>query len=259
MSGNPIMPAPATPPTDGQLIEIFSSIQGEGLLIGRRQVFVRMAGCNLDCAYCDTPFAPMLSCRVEDAPGSANFCDLPNPVALETLYNVLYRWQTVAPGIHHSISLTGGEPLIQGELLREWLPVLRRILPIHLETNGTLPGPLEPLLPHLDWISMDLKLASLTGVPTPWEAHRDFLRLARRGTCCVKLVVGEETSREELEEAASLVHEAGDDIPLILQPVTREGRSGLRGADLLALQGIGARIHSQTLVIPQTHRFIDLL
>ncbi|WP_082351177.1 7-carboxy-7-deazaguanine synthase QueE [Desulfuromonas soudanensis] len=253
------MPAPAIPPTDGSLIEIFSSIQGEGLLIGRRQVFVRMAGCNLDCAYCDTPFEPTISCRVEDAPGSGNFCDLPNPVALETLYNLLYAWQTVAPGVHHSISLTGGEPLIQGELLLEWLPVLRRIFPLHLETNGTLPALLEPLLPHLDWISMDLKLASLTGVPTPWEAHRDFLHLARRTNCCVKLVVGEEVSREELEEAAALVHEAGDDVLLILQPVTRDGRSGLRGADLLALQGLAARIHPQTLVIPQTHRFIDLL
>ena len=37
------------------IIEVFSSIQGEGLLIGRRQIFVRFAGCNLNCNYCDTP------------------------------------------------------------------------------------------------------------------------------------------------------------------------------------------------------------
>ena len=39
---------------DAPIIEIFSSIQGEGLLIGERQIFVRFAGCNLDCTYCDT-------------------------------------------------------------------------------------------------------------------------------------------------------------------------------------------------------------
>ena len=77
---------PATPPTEAQLIEVFSSIQGEGLLVGCRQVFLRLALCNLDCGYCDTPFAnrwPNAGSRM--LPARGNFRSLANPVALETL------------------------------------------------------------------------------------------------------------------------------------------------------------------------------
>jgi organic radical activating enzyme len=253
------MPAPATAPTEAQLIEIFSSIQGEGLLVGCRQVFVRMALCNLDCAYCDTPFAPVADCRIEDAPGSGNFRGLPNPVALETLYNILFGWEREAPGVHHSLSLTGGEPLVQGDILREWLPDLRRILPVHLETNGTLPEALEPLLPHLDSIAMDIKLPSQTGVPTPWQAHCNFLALARDKGCQVKVVIGEETPPKEVEAAARMVHEVAPHVPLVLQPVTRAGEIAIGARQLLDLQTLAARIHPPVRVIPQTHRFIGLL
>ena len=38
--------------------EIFSSIQGEGLYIGCKQIFIRFCACNLNCYYCDTDFYP---------------------------------------------------------------------------------------------------------------------------------------------------------------------------------------------------------
>ncbi|MFA5515524.1 MAG: 7-carboxy-7-deazaguanine synthase QueE [Desulfuromonadales bacterium] len=249
---------PATASTEAQLIEVFSSIQGEGLLVGCRQIFVRLAGCNLACDYCDTPFAPQPNCRVEDAPGSGEFRSLPNPVPLEILYNILFRWRETLPGVHHSISLTGGEPLCQASILAEWLPALREILPTHLETNGTLPDALAPLLPHLDHISMDFKLASQTGEPTPWDAHRAFLALARERDCQVKIVVGEETSAEEIEAAARLLREVAPATPLIMQAVTRDGAIGVSGRTLLGLQTLAAKIHPPTRVIPQTHRFLGV-
>ena len=259
MSGNRSMPVPATAPTDGQLLEIFSSIQGEGLLVGRRQIFLRLAGCNLECAYCDTPFTPQANCRIEDGPGSGNFISVKNPVALDTLMGTLHGWCQQLPGAHHSISLTGGEPLHQGAALGEWLPALRRLLPTYLETNGTLPQALEPLLPHLDWIAMDIKLASLSGVPTPWAEHRAFLRLAATRQCFVKAVVGEETPLEEVTAAAQLVAHCAPDCELILQPATREGQVTLTARQLLDLQGAASRHHARVRVIPQTHRFIGLL
>lgn len=253
------MPAPATPRTEAQLIEVFSSIQGEGLLVGCRQIFVRMALCNLSCAYCDTPYEPVANCRIEDASGSGNFRSFPNPVSLETLYNILYRWEREAPGVHHSISLTGGEPLVQAEVLREWLPVLAEILPLHLETNGTMSEALESVLPQLASIAMDIKLCSQTGEKTPWQAHANFLALAREKECQVKIVVGEETPRRELEAAARTVSEVAPEVPLVLQPVTRDGRILIPARQLLDLQTFAARIHANTRIVPQTHRFIGLL
>lgn len=253
------MPAPATPRTEAQLIEIFSSLQGEGLLIGRRQLFVRMAGCNLDCAYCDTPFAPQTHCRVEDAPGSGNFRSLANPLSLEILCNLVADWIHRLPGVHHSISLTGGEPLMQFEALLEWLPALRRLLPIHLETNGTLSDAVAQLAADLDWVSTDLKLASVCGIPTPWAVHGEFLRRVRRIPGCVKVVVGEETELAEIRQAAELVQSAAPELPLILQPLTRDGEIGISSRQLLDLQTQAALIHPLTQVIPQTHRFIGVL
>ncbi len=253
------MPAPAMPRIEGQLLEVFSSIQGEGLLIGCRQIFVRMALCNRACRYCDTPFAPTASCRIEDAPGSGIFSDVANPVSLEVLAAILAEWVERAPGLHHSISLTGGEPLLQSEVLASWLPSLRKILPIHLETNGTLPEALAPLLPHLDWISTDIKLASQTGEETPWASHERFLRSAAGVSCCVKVVVGEETSVAEIEQSARLVQRVAPTVPLILQPVTVHGALGITPATLLDLQAHAGKIHRQVRVIPQAHRFLGLL
>jgi organic radical activating enzyme len=229
------------------------------MLVGCRQIFVRMALCNLQCAYCDTPFAPAAHCRIEDAPASGNFVNIPNPVSLDMLTSMLFRWHHDLPGVHHSISLTGGEPLLQADILQHWLPALRAIFPLHLETNGTLPAALKPLLDHLDYISMDVKLASVTGAPTPWQAHGDFLAAAKLVPCSVKVVVGEETPITEVEEVARLIAEIAPEVLLILQPQTINGQVSVPAPHLLALQGGTARIHANIRVIPQVHHFLKLL
>ncbi|MEJ2200725.1 MAG: 7-carboxy-7-deazaguanine synthase QueE [Desulfuromonadaceae bacterium] len=250
---------PVTRKTEAQLIEVFSSIQGEGLWVGCRQIFVRLAACNLACRYCDTPFAPVADCRMEEAPGSGLFCNLANPVPLDLLHDTLFGWIQLLPGVHHSISLTGGEPLLQADALRHWLPSLGELLPVHLETNGTLFRELAGLLEFLAFVSMDIKLASMTGMVTPWESHREFLLRARKTDCQVKLVVGEETPLAEVEQAAALMREVAPEVPLILQAVTRSDGSAVAGRTLLEFQTRAAAIHPAVRVIPQTHRFSGLL
>lgn len=247
---------PAIPRAD--LIELFSSIQGEGLLVGTRQAFLRLSGCNLDCGYCDTDYRAPADCQVETDPGSGEFEVLENPVTLETVTGYLNDWQTRLPRSHHSLSITGGEPLIHDGLLRSWLPELRRILPIYLETNGTLPEALEALIEHIDWIAMDIKLHSQTGERTDWDIHRRFLEIAAESACFVKLVVGAQTPDLELQLAGDLVSTVSKEIPLILQPVTVNERIGIDNRRLLEMQAVVADTHPRTRVIPQIHKFLNL-
>ena len=250
----------AMSPTEAaKLVEVFSSIQGEGLWVGCRQIFVRFADCNLACRYCDTPHQPQPNCRIEDAPGSGQFRSLPNPVSLEILHSILSQWHRNVPGMHHSLSLTGGEPLAQVEALQFWLPQLRELLPVYLETNGTLPSALEKIIGDVDYVSMDFKLESVSGEETPWDAHGDFLRIAATVEGFVKVVVGEQTPIDEIVRTAELVHDVAPQMPLVIQPLTEQGRCAVRGTVLLQLQQVVSRIHSSVRVIPQTHRFIDVV
>lgn len=250
---------PATASTELLAIELFSSLQGEGVWIGARQIFFRLALCNLACAYCDTDFSAARQCRLERTPGSGEFVLHDNPLAIASVLRTIDLWQLDNPHLHQSLNLTGGEPLCQAAALVTWLPELARRLPLHLETNGTRPAELESLLPWLDFVSLDIKLESVTGQPTPWAAHRACLRLASRTPGQVKCVVGVETPIDEIEQASRLLAEAAPDTPLILQPVTINGRPAVSGRQLLAFQAGASRLHSQLRIIPQVHPMLNVL
>lgn len=241
------------------LVEIFSSLQGEGELAGYRQIFVRLPGCNLDCAYCDTTIEVPPVCRVETAPGSGQFQEIAQPVSLQTLLEIVHRWCKELPDAHHSISITGGEPLLHDDLLAKWLPELNILLPIHLETNGTLPDAVARLIQHLDYISMDIKLPSSAATPELWDEHRRFLEAAREREVSVKVIVGELTAERELVAACKLVASIDDEIPFIIQPVTdRSGRVAVPAQRLLRLQALASRQLYDVRVLPQMHRFLEV-
>src|SRR5882724_10556036 len=107
-----------------RLVEVFSSIQGEGILVGHRQIFVRTYGCNLRCTYCDSPETLKETptpeyCRVEESPGSWTFRRVPNPITPEVLTRIVRDYLTEP---HHSLSITGGEPLLHARFWERWLP-----------------------------------------------------------------------------------------------------------------------------------------
>ncbi|MEW6424197.1 MAG: 7-carboxy-7-deazaguanine synthase QueE [Bacillota bacterium] len=240
------------------LQEIFSSVQGEGRYVGCRQIFLRFAGCNLKCAYCDTPVDPSPSCRCELTPGKKDFVFIPNPL---TPVQTAAMVAKLNPQIHHSLSLTGGEPLLHAEFLLELIPLLPRCRQgVYLETNGSLPLELSRVIHLVDLVAMDIKLPSVAAVPPLWAKHREFLAVAREKQVFVKIVVDEKISLQELDMALQLIKEAGSP-PLIIQPVTpaKNDQPAVASEHLLLLQERALQFLPEVRVVPQVHKVLGLL
>lgn len=123
-----------------RLVEIFASLQGEGRNSGRQCVFVRLAGCNLKCPWCDTDVAPRFS------------------LSLEELLSEIESLR------HKSVVLTGGEPTM-AEGMAELVAALKeRGYWIAVETNATCGFDDAPWLEFVDYIAASPK-AELGTVP----------------------------------------------------------------------------------------------
>ncbi len=235
------------------LVELFTSVQGEGPYVGYRHLFVRFAGCNLSCAYCDTSFLARPYCRVEKTPGKQDFFRAANPVTPERLLT----WTAGAvPARYHALALTGGEPLLYPDFLASFLVRFReKGTRCYLETNGTLSEAMARLAGLVDIVAMDIKLPSVSGFSFREEEHRRFLQAARGAEVFVKVVVGPETPDRELDQASALIASVSVDIPLVLQPVTPTpaGRP-VAPRRLLQMQERCLQNLREVRVIPQTHR-----
>ena len=231
--------------TSARIIEVFSSIQGEGVYVGQPHLFVRFWNCNLACAYCDTDY-------------KGPYQEYPLDRLLTEVQGLLST-----EGPVHAISLTGGEPLLWWKFLKEFLPPLKDFgQRIYLETNGTLPDALRQVLPWTDIIAMDIKPPSATRDRAVWEAHEIFLRTAAESgkDLFVKVVVTKETLDEELDRAFGLVSSVDRRIPLVLQPVTPWGtvREQVEQEQLSRWQASARRHSADVRVIPQVHRILGV-
>ena len=134
-----------------KIAEIFYSIQGEGALLGAPSVFVRVSGCNLRCAWCDTPYA---SWHPEGA-----------EMALPSILGDVLSY-----GCRHVV-VTGGEPMIAPEIVPLTEELARAGLHITIETAGTV---YAPVVCHL--MSISPKLANSTPSEVPPQTGQGIHR-----------------------------------------------------------------------------------
>lgn len=223
--------------------EIFESIQGEGPYVGYKQLFIRFCNCNLKCNYCDTEFSSA-SDFIE-----YNACELADEVN---------KYTTV-----HSVSLTGGEPLLSAEFLKELLPKLNKT--IYLETNATLVDKFLEVKPFVDIVSADIKLESSTGIKDSCKFHDKFFEACRGVETFAKIVFNEKITDEEIEQCCFLGKKYG--IELILQPemhidIFDEGKNCLTNlVDVdfcVKLLDKFLEKYEKVRLIPQVHKFLDV-
>lgn len=241
----------------GQVAEVFRSFQGEGLLLGRRQVFVRLAGCTVGCRYCDTTWAFQVPVRVAvpNRPGES----LANPLSVaEVVALVDAADPPGGPGGPAPVSLTGGEPTEQPGFAEALLAALAG-RDVMLET-AALDGPaLARLVPGVRWVAADLKLPSSTGLPDVLQRHEAVLAsgVLDRVETFFKLVVDGDTTADELHAAAALLARHAPGRPVFLQPVTPLGGSpALPRERLDAWVDILVSRQLPVRVVPQVHKVL---
>ena len=138
--------------------EVFYSLQGEGASVGSPAMFLRLAGCNLHCVWCDTKHA--WGSGIERTPQ-----EVANMVARSE------GWDRLV--------VTGGEPVLQAADLEEVFSLLPGEVKIEVETNGTVaPTPaligrvttwnVSPKLPHAESGCATPTLEAFRGLPNAW-------------------------------------------------------------------------------------------
>lgn len=126
------------------LVEIFESLQGEGRNSGRPVVFVRFAGCNLKCPWCDTDFSKRFSLSLEE---------------------LLSEIKSFKP---KSVILTGGEPTIQKGIPELVAALKKEGYWIGVETNGTKA---PDWLSFVDYVATSPKRGSVVGLTSANEVR----------------------------------------------------------------------------------------
>ena len=231
-----------------RLFEIFTSVEGEGILYGTKTLFVRLAGCPFTCFYCDTkeslPLDSGTEYSIEDA----------NSLIDSNLKNQTYK-----------VNFTGGDPLIQHEAVALLAKhIQNKKIPTYLESSCFDIDRFNHVLPFIDIVKIEFKTKDSDFVDTKhyeklishtMKCLRSSVRSNK--TTYIKVVV---SSKTQLNEFAKLVQEIFDKIfkenidGFIIQPTYGISEPSLEL--LLELYDLVYPYYIDVKVVPQLHKFI---
>jgi 7-carboxy-7-deazaguanine synthase len=231
-----------------RLFELFTSLEGEGILYGTKTLFVRLAGCPFKCFYCDTKDSlPMDSGQeytIEEV------CKLIEKNLQKNTYKV---------------NFTGGDPLVQSEAVSEMAKFVKtKQISTYLESSCYDSKRFSQVLPHFDYIKIEFKTPESEFVdPEHYskllENELQCLELAvnSKKTTYIKVVIN---SKTQLEPFKKLLERIFANISkskiagFIIQPSYGIAEPSLK--QLLSFYDTVHPYYNEVRIIPQLHKFI---
>jgi len=231
-----------------RLFEIFTSIEGEGILYGTKTMFVRLAGCPFTCFYCDTLDAlPM---------------DSGNEYAIEEACNLIEKNLEENT---YKVNFTGGEPLVQSEGVLEMAKYVKsKNIPTYLESSCYDSEKFSQVLPFFDFIKIEFKTPEAKFV----DANH-YSKLIQNALEClkisvdsskityIKIVVSAKTElrdfKELLDKIFNIVSKK-DLTGFIIQPTYGIAEPSLE--KLLKFYDLVFPFYNEIRIVPQLHKFI---
>ena len=231
-----------------RLFEIFTSVEGEGILYGTKTLFVRLAGCPFTCFYCDTkeslPLDSGTEYSIEDA----------NKLIDSNLKNQTYK-----------VNFTGGDPLIQHEAVALLAKhIQEKKIPTYLESSCFDVDRFNHVLPFFDIVKIEFKTKDSDFVDA--KHYDKFIghtmkclqsSVKSKKTTYIKVVVSSKTQPNEFTKLVKEIFDivSKDDLDgFIIQPTYGISEPSLDL--LLELYDLVYPYFIDVKVVPQLHKFI---
>ena len=213
-------------------------------MIGKRQIFIRFAGCNINCKYCDTE--------------NSKSGDIGEYYSVEELNDIV---QSLITPDFDSLEITGGEPLLHSDFIRKFL--LKYDYRAMLETNATLPENLLDLADVIDIVSMDIKLPEHFNSKDEWltvyEKELESIKVMENHNMkyYIKIVVSPTTPGQIIDDILNdLDGLVSEDLEVIVQPVSPMTLWDTKENLFRISELIGTQYNVS--IIPQIHKYMDI-
>ena len=230
--------------------EIFTSIEGEGVFVGTKTLFIRFSGCHLKCRWCDTKYALPLDSGIDYQ------LDEIKDLILKQLQPFTYK-----------VNFTGGEPLLQVDAVIQLADFIKKQtdLKTYVESSCFDSELFSKILPYIDICKVEFKTEDSNVVEDAadydnlLENELRCLELAVRNnkTTYIKIVVTNSTNLDSFKNLVGYISKKikpSDIIAFIIQP--SHGLDQPTVNKLLDTYDIAQPVFPEVRIIPQLHKEI---